>query len=429
MRFNLSSLILVALSFAIFAGLGGGKFFMHNRTQELGIAVILGLFLIAFYLSAFRLSSGRWFSWVSTCLTFVAFIMVFWSMVFSVKANQSFLPSFLASREFLLLLIGPTIYLLYRSGLQLDLIGRALVVGLVLTAFSYLFFYFTLDLKAAYFSDDQFTHHLVTFDEARGFRLKPPTYAYMILALICFFTMTGKSSLPMKLLAFAGLCLTVYIWSLVSARAVAAGIVVSLILYPFLWRRRVNLYLVVMLAPVFPIACYVLIDPMLAYMENAHGAGVRMEAFALAIEEFKANWLVGWGQSSAYTKTYQDLLDPKFFPSDLGIVGIMFKYGFVGALIYVIACITLLSNAVRAHWMALDVHGKPNPIYQALTVFMTVMSINIVLWPGLAMGQGLTAAGITVGLSACIVNEYRNKKSALSWADTPRLAETPVAST
>ena len=174
MRFNLSSLVLVALSFAIFAGLGGGKFFMHNRIQELGIAVILGLFLLAFYLSAFRLSSGQWFLWVSTCLSFVVFIMVFWSMIFSFKANQSFLPSLLASREFLLLLIAPAIYLLYRSGLQLDKIGYALVAGLVLAAFSYLFFYFTLDLKAAYFSDDQFTHHLVTFDEERGFRLKPP---------------------------------------------------------------------------------------------------------------------------------------------------------------------------------------------------------------------------------------------------------------
>ena len=233
----------------------------------------------------------------------------------------------------------------------------------------------------------------------------------------------------MKSLAFAGLCLSVYIWSLVFARAVAAGILVSLILYPFLWRRRVNLYLVVALVPVFPIVCYLLIDPMLGYMGNAHGAGVRMDAFALALTEFKANWLVGWGQSSAYTKTYQELLDPKFFPTDLGIVGIMFKYGIVGALIYVIACFTLLFKAVRAHWTALAVHGETNPIYQALTVFMTVMSINIVLWPGLAMGQGLTAAGITIGLSSCVVNEYREKKSVLSRTDIPRLIETPGAPT
>jgi hypothetical protein len=233
----------------------------------------------------------------------------------------------------------------------------------------------------------------------------------------------------MKLLAFAGICLSVFIWSLVILRAVAAGIVVSLILYPFLWRRRANLYLVITLVPILPIACYVLMDPMLGYVEGAHGAGVRMEAFGLALTEFKSNWLIGWGQSSAYTLTYQDLFNPKFFPSDLGIVGIMFKYGALGALIYIIACPTLLLKAARAHWMALALDGKPNPIYQALTVFMTVMSINIVLWPGLAMGQGLTAAGITLGFSACVLNEFRKKESATNQRDTPCLPPTPVAST
>ncbi|MDA9981346.1 hypothetical protein N9H39_01105 [Gammaproteobacteria bacterium] len=411
MKFRLSSVILVALVAAVFAGLGGGKFFMHNRAQELGIAIIITLFLGASFLSAFRLQGGQWCLWVSTGPSFVFFVMVFWSLTFSFKADASLMPSVLASREFLLLLLGPTLYLLYRSGLRLEQIGRAVIVGLLLATLSYLFFYHTLDLKAAYFSEDPFTHHLVTYDEARGFRLKPPTYAVMLLALISLFTLFGKSRLSMKLLALVGIGLAVYIWTLVALRAVAAGTLFALILYPLLWRRPGNMYLVVTLVPLIPVVTYALVDPMLAYVQQSHGAEVRMEAYDLALTEIKSNWLFGWGQASGYTKTYQDVFGPKFFPSDLGIVGIMFKYGVAGALIYLIACPLILLKAARAHWMISALKGRPNPLFQSLTVFMTTMTLNIVLWPGLAYGQGLTTAAITLGLSACVLHEYRERVS------------------
>ncbi|MEE8320829.1 MAG: hypothetical protein V3R68_03185, partial [Gammaproteobacteria bacterium] len=70
----------------------------------------------------------------------------------------------------------------------------------------------------------------------------------------------------------------------------------------------------------------------------------------------------------------------------------------------------ILYKAASAHWMIRDLRNKPDPLFQALTVFMTTMAINIVLWPGLAYAQGLTTAGISIGLSACVWHKHQEQR-------------------
>lgn len=392
----------IGLVFALFAGLQGGKYFLHNRMQELGIALALMLYVQGAYLSAFRMEAFDWWKWVVGAPGFCLFVMITWSAIFSLKAGVAITPSIFASREFMLLLLAPVIFFLHIIGMSISRLVGAIMAAASLTLVSYLFFYFYLDLEAAYFSTDAFTHHLVTYDESRGFRLKPPTYSMIIVFLSGFFTIFGRGSTVVKSVAIVALIITCYIWSLVMLRAVAAGLLVSVLLYAIVCRKQSQAGLAIVATPLVILLIGAGTGIAMDIFVSAHGAEVRLASFKLALDEFSKNWLLGWGQSSGYTKTYQDLFGPKFFPSDLGIIGILFKYGVVGGLTYVSACFSLFFISVRTHWRLQKCFGVSLPLIQALVVFTTLMTLNMILWPGLAYGQGLTMASVIIGLSACI---------------------------
>jgi hypothetical protein len=304
--------------------------------------------------------------------------------------------------NFLLLFLAPSIYFLHLSGVSIQRLIHAILLGAILTLFSYLLFYFKIDMPSAYIDVGSYEHHLVTYDEARGFRLKPPTYAVIMVALVSVFTLFSSVGSKAKIFAFIWLCLCAYIWSLVQLRAVAAGVLVGLILFMIFLRRPSKTTGVIALAPLIILTLVITSSMLLDLMLLSHGAEVRLASFRLALEQFSEHWLLGWGQSSGYSKTYQDLFGPKFFPSDLGIIGILFKYGLIGGLLYLFACIGLLLKTLKTYWLVRYVDPAISPIFCALLVFTTMMTINMVLWPGLAYGQGLTMAAFIIGLSACV---------------------------
>ncbi len=399
---QLRHLLWIMLTIAVFAGLQGGKYFMHNRMQEVGIAISGLLFIYGAFHGAIRMMAIEWWKWVIGGPGLALSVMVVWSSVFALKAGTAITPSLFASREFLLLLLAPSVYFLHVCGMSIAKLMSAILTAAALTLASYLFFYFRMDLESAYFSSDSFTHHLVTYDDSRGFRLKTPTYAMMVVLLASVFTLFGRASTSTRLLAASGIGVAVYIWSMVGLRAVAAGLLIGVLVYGVMWRRPAQGALAVVGAPVFVMLAVAGAGMAMDSFMSAHGAEVRLASFRMALDEFSHNWILGWGQSSGFTKTYQDLFGPKFFPSDLGIIGILFKYGIIGGAIYVGSCFALVSIALRAHWSVLRMVGHPEPLIQALVVFTTVMAINMILWPGLAYGQGLTMASIVVGLGASI---------------------------
>lgn len=119
--------------------------------------------------------------------------------------------------------------------------------------------------------------------------------------------------------------------------------------------------------------------------------------------------LFGFGQASGYSKTCRDVVWHRFYPSDLGIIGIAFKYGITGAIFCIGMAIFLVRRLMRANRLYKSVYGRHNPLIRALLMWSLVMVINIILQPGLAYIQGLTTGSFVIGYTACWYHRVRTE--------------------
>lgn len=405
MRIPVKNIIDIFFVLIFFAGFQGGKYFLNNRFQEIGIALTLCLFFYSATKVAISAKKVQWAWWIWSAPLLVLYTMGIAAITFSVYSNTPTMLSFFATREFLIVFLAPTIYFICRSGYPAARLERVLMISLVIIIFNYLFHYFRIDLQAALFSSDGYMEYLITYDEWRGYRLKPPTFALFILTLYIFIYLFQNKPLLKKCLWFFILCIVGYIWFLIKARSQMATLVLAMMIYPFLFSRpnRINILLLVT-----PIALSVIILVSGILIENfVNKDRVRAKSFNTAIENIYKYPILGYGQGSNFGKNYQDIFGPKFFPSDLGIIGITFKYGFTGALLYVFFNFFLFKRLIRANWYYRHRYQAHNPVIWALLIWITAMTINLILNPGLAYMQGLTTASIVMGLTACYRTEEK----------------------
>jgi hypothetical protein len=398
-RLDLRWVIALLIFIAIFAGFQGGRYYFANRLQELGIASALGLYLLGSWRGLFLLPYPEWRAWVVGPLVLIGGIMGVSALVFTLNYSGNLLYSFFSAREFLLAFAGPGIYLLCRCGLPLQWVRRVFWTALVALMLNYLFFYFTMDLRAAFFSSDHTISNLVTYDEWRGFRLKPPLFAMMVAILAAAALLVQSRRTPITLAALAVVGLGAFIWSIVMFRATLATMLLSVALYPLLLCHRRRLQLVLVAAPLVmllaPVALSIVIDHFLA----ADGGSIRAKAFAKALEHIPRHPLLGAGEDSAFGQSYQNIVAPYFYPSDLGLVGTFYKYGLVGIALYLGMHGKIWVNLWRANIEHRDRAGRVDPLLWALLIFMTAQSFNLMLNPGLAYAQGITLGSVALALA------------------------------
>jgi hypothetical protein len=403
---NIGRLIDVSLVIVFYAGYQGGKYFMNNRVQELGIAITLGLFFYgAGKLAWQRQANLRWVWWFWSAPLLVIYIMVSSSLAFSFNAGTGIVPSLFAAREFLILFLAPTLYFLYRLGYSPQRLERVFVISLIVIIFNYLFHYFRIDLQSAYFSTG-YMSYLVTYDEWRGYRLKPPTFALITLTLYGSMRLFQRTPVLRRLGWVLMLAVLGYVWFLIKARSQMATVVLAFLLYPVFFSRpsRMNLFLLVAPFALFVLlaASSVLVDQFM----NAEGAEVRAASYRTAFDNIAEYPVFGYGQSSGYSMTYQDIFGPKFFPSDLGIVGITFKYGLVGLFLYLFYNVYLFRRLLISNWRYRFRHRVHNPLLWSLLLLITGLTVNFILNPGLAYMQGLTTASLIIGLTSAYRDEF-----------------------
>ncbi|MFK5986018.1 MAG: O-antigen ligase family protein [Pseudomonadota bacterium] len=404
MRISIKHLIDWSLVVIFYAGFQGGKYFFNNRVQELGIVLTLMLFLYTATQVAMSKKAVHWQRWFWSSPLLIVYIMGSSAAVFSVYAQTPLLPSFFAAREFLILLLAPALYFLYHLGYPIKRIEKVFIFSLVIVLVNYVFHYFRVDLVAAYFSEG-YMSYLVTYDEWRGYRLKAPTFALIIATLYAGFRLFQQDKLSNKIYMILLLCLSFYIWYLLKARSQMATIILALLCYPLFFIRPNRISLLLVFSPIAIFLILALGGVLADFFLNSEGGGIRASSYAQAWENIKNYPLFGYGQSSGYSKTYQDIFGAKFFPSDLGIIGIIFKYGFSGVMLYVFFNFYLFRKLMRTNWIFYCCNKQTNPVIWALFIFFTALSINIVLNPGLAYMQGLTIAAFTIALTACYRDE------------------------
>ena len=396
---RLKPIMCLLLFVAIYAGLHGGVYFFKNRLQELGIFFTLFMFVAAAWLSLFRLDQQVWKKWVYRPTTLTLGIMMCWALVFSLRYGTNALFSFFASREYFFIFLAPAIYLLWRNGLDVILIRRIVWASFFFLMINYLFFYSTMDLEAAFFSDDLYLNTMVTMDDWRGFRLKPPLFAIMVAILMSAMMMFSRISRWHTLGAIITFSIGAYIWSIVQFRSTLASLVLACMLYPFLTAHYNRLPLLVSSIPVGIVVIYVIVEILMGGEGiSAAGDDVRAKAFAAAIKSIAQQPLWGAGQESAFTISYQQLMGRKFFPDDIGLVGITYQYGFIGLALYLYMHFLILYRTWKTNWEYREIVGRHEPLIWGLFMWMCAQTFNLVLNPGLSSAKGITVAAIALAL-------------------------------
>jgi hypothetical protein len=387
------------LFFAIFAGCQGGRYYMSNRLQELGIASAMALFALGAWQGLFRLRRDEWMRWTCRPILLIFGIMLISSIVFSLNFDGFVLYSFFSAREFMLAFVGPGIYLLCRCGLPLNSIERVIWTALIALMVNYLFFYFTMDLRATFFSSDHTVSNLVTYDEWRGFRLKPPLFAIMVGLLGAFMLLCQSRRATKVLAAILVLALAAYIWNIVLFRATLATMLLSVILFPLFLANRNRLHIALVMVPLLLLIVPVAAQFALSHFLEADGGNIRAKAFTLAFEHIPRHFFLGAGEDSAYGDSFQDLVAPYFFPSDLGLIGTFYKYGLLGAVLYLVMHCKIWLTLWRANLAYTGYTRRHNALLWGLLMFMTAQSFNLALNPGLAYAQGITLGSLALALA------------------------------
>jgi hypothetical protein len=397
---DLQPLICVLLFTAIFAGCQGGRYYLANRLQELGIFSALALMVLGTWRGFFQLDIDSLKAWVFKPIYLVLGIMVISSLAFYANYGGNPLYSFFSAREFMLAFMGPGVYLLCRTGLPISVVERTVRLAFIALMLNYLVFYFTLDLKSLFFSTDHTLSNLVTYDDWRGFRLKPPLFAIMVGLMAAIIGLGQSRTFLSWLFSLSVMSIAIYIWSIVMFRSTLATMALAMCLYPVVFASKNRIPLVVVLSPLIILCIPIGFELMLDIFLGSDGGSLRKKSFELAFEQIPGHFLFGAGEDNAYGATYQEIVAPYFYPDDIGLVGTLYKYGAVGAFLYLYMHLKIWSRLWAANIQFVQIHGHLNPLLWAIFMWLTAMAFNLVLNPGLAYAQGITLASIGFALAS-----------------------------
>ncbi|MEH6585727.1 MAG: hypothetical protein V7720_04165 [Halioglobus sp.] len=397
---NIQPLVCGLIFLAIFAGCQGGRYYMANRLQELGIFSALALMALGSWRAFFQLDMASLRAWVLKPLCLIFGIMVISSLAFYVNFGGNPLYSFFSAREFMLGFMGPGVYLLCRTGLPISVVEKTVGFTLIALMLNYLIFYFTLDLKSLFFSTDHTLSNLVTYDDWRGFRLKPPLFAIMVGLMAAFISVGQSRRFLAWVISLSVMGIAIYIWSIVMFRSTLATMALAMCLYPLVFSSKNRIPLVVVMAPLVILCVPVGFELMLDVFLGSDGGSLRKKAFELAFEQIPGHFVFGAGEDNAYGATYQDIVAPYFYPDDIGFVGTLYKYGAVGAMLYLYMHAKIWSQLWAANISYTRAHGHLNPQLWAIFMWLTAMAFNLVLNPGLAYAQGITLASMGFALAS-----------------------------
>ena len=347
-------LLLISLLGAFEAG-------MHYRSLYIReVAEVCTLILFIWLGFTTRVEKRR--TWVAYLPPLgLASIMLLYALVFSLRTGASLLPSVLAQREYIFFLLAPVIYMLYARGWRLADFQRLFVLAAILTVASYALAYMTIDAELWSHSADFYKRNMTTYDDLRGYRLRGPLFIVLFVVLY-FGRRAWQARNPFSfgfrsLLALPPLALVI----ITTPRFTVASVVLAVILYGLFLARTERFSLGLVLLPML-IALTTLAVPSLTNTFNSLFGND--PSFLTRADSARGAWnfllehpFFGFGQASYYSQSFQSFLGPEFHASDLGLLGVAFQFGMLGALIYLFFSLWVFVNLLRLVWA----YGSANP--------------------------------------------------------------------
>lgn len=331
-------------------------------------------------------------------------LAVLFAYVFAVRTGYSPLPSVLAQRDFVFFLIAPAIYLLHARGWRPADFGGAFVLAASLTVAYYAASYFTVDAQAWLNSGDPYQESLVVYDESRGYRLKGPLFAVLFLALYCGARALRTTGGALKFgLYLAAATLNAVLLAVNLPRSLLFSAVVALVVYGVFLRRPARVGLLAILFPTLAALAALAARPVGAVFSSRFGQDwsytARADTSRIAWDYFLQYPVFGFGQDSKQTVPFQELFGHQFFPQDIGLLGVAFKFGLVGTLLYLLLAAWLLAGLLRMAW-ALDggEAARQKSFVWALLITCLAIIVAAPLQATFIYGEGVALAAVAWGL-------------------------------
>jgi len=386
-----------------YVGFQAGRYYLENRIQELGFVVVLTLYAFGAIKLAMQRADVKWSIWFWTTPLVISYPMVISSVTYYLHTGSNVFYSFFAAREFLIIYLAPTIFFMYKLGYPIERLEKIFVISLTLVIINYLFFYSILDLAAMKRGANLYVSQQVTWDAWRGYRLKPPTTGIFLGTSYCLIMITQKIELIKKVGVIILLSMLLFCWYILVQRTQIATIIVSFVLFAILFSRPSRINLLIFSLPVVVLAILLFSGKFLnIFFEEDI---TRKVTARICLQSISENPLLGYGTASWKGISYADIFGKQFYPSDIGLLGVVFKYGVLGVGIYLYILVLLMYRSVTTNLYYVFYNKKINPLLMSLVIWMIGVSVNTILVPAFMDMKGLILVSFIIGITAC----YRDK--------------------
>lgn len=387
----------ILLLIGLLGGVGAGNYYRTLYLTELaGICLIVLFFLLAF---TTRMRTGGFYLAFIPALGVACFVFLY-AYVFSVRIGAPVLPSVLSQRDYVFFLLAPVIYMLHWRGWKLADFQRIFILAVLLTVGNYFIMYLTIDAEAWLRYGDSYQQSLVSYDELRGYRLRGPSFLVLFAALY-FFRRALQSrrafSFGFRLVMAA---LSIALLAINLPRSALFAVAVALIIYGvFLARaRQVNLSLIVLpiLVSLMVFAAPYLIDSFVTNFGQDLSYSTRIESAQAAWRFFVEYPVFGLGQDSVQSVSFQDLIGERFYPSDVGLLGVAFQFGLIGLFLYLFFSLWTFLNLLKLMWTYV---GNAAPEQRTLVWALLIICLSFLIASPI-QAKFIYGEGVSIGAFA-----------------------------
>jgi hypothetical protein len=390
-------LLLLVLLLGLLGGFNIDEYYPSLNFRE-GMIVLVAVTLLLLLIGA-RLSLPEWWSIILLPITIIVLPSLIYALIFALRHDVPLLPSVLAMRFLVYYLLGPTMLLMFRRGISIEAMERVLLIAIVIAAIIYLIAYSTIDFETFANASGRSNSNLVRVDGWRGYRLDGPVFAFL-LAIVYFGKKTfsaQRGSLKVPLIAL--LAAMTYIFSTMLSRAHLASIVIASVAYPLCFagvrRRRVFYFLSPLIVTLVVLLILFEQDEIYDLLRSDTSFKIRMSSAAIAWSAILKYPIFGIGVASNNSLSYQQLFGYSFYPSDLGALGIWFRFGLVGLIGYYLFGVWLL---VRLnHFGQVSGRLKTDPVFWSITISIIAMLVAVSI-DAFLYGESIPIAGFALGL-------------------------------
>jgi len=361
-RISARALIKVGIFVTVYTGFGGTLYFLNGRLQELGLLCVLCVFVYTAGISAINVRERdfNWSAWFIVPILVVLYAMLAPAITFAVNNNIAPFKSIISTRDFLAILFAPALYFSYRCGLSIEELQKPITLALGMIMLSYIFHYYRIDLPSAYRSPIAAVKLMITYDEWRGYRLKGPDIAQVFCSLCSMVLAYRTDKTGLRVFWILVALATGWAWYLIQARAMFAGMIVGLVLYHLWFARRNRMPLFYLGAPILVLIVSAAMFQFVTTMHEHDTA--RYKSIKQATEFLAQNPVFGMGKDNEKLPE-RLIMNPQFFSSDIGIIGVAFRLGILGATLLMCVLIFTLARAVITNWLVIKRTGRSDVIF------------------------------------------------------------------